>query len=467
MTVELSYWRAFSPTQLAGMKNVEKSILDMLVQCTDPDQLPDPDLLHRALDDDATAMWQIGATIGRDGYEPGDVAMSWLLLAAVRNHAGATVALCFELVELGRQLTDAGTNFGGFEVEARPEVCTPARLNRLALDWSRYIGPFLRRRSEIAEELLVSIDERSLIGRVWKAPGPTSRARLRVVDEIGEPSSKEGRHLALVYGELTKPLPLAESRAPLDVVETALAMEFPTFVPVIHEIMMDARLMATGGNPWVRLRPMLLLGPPGIGKTRFAQRLAALFGIGYEIMSAAGTIDNRMLAGTARGWSTVQPSFPILAIKRSGIANPLLVVDEVEKCVAGRNGSIHATLLGLLERESSRRFLDEALLAICDLSQISWVLTANSLIGIPAPLLSRVQIHDLTKLGPADDDAMIDRIIQDIATEYGIELGHLPEIDAADRARLHQALSRGASVRRIRATIAGYLARSDVSRSVH
>jgi hypothetical protein len=73
--------------------------------------------------------------------------------------------------------------------------------------------------------------------------------------------------------------------------------------------------------------------------------------------SAIELSDNRLLEGTARGWRDAQPSWPLLVMQQSNSANPLLLVDEIDKAIASRNGDVKATLLAMLEAENVRRAL--------------------------------------------------------------------------------------------------------------
>lgn len=475
MVTDLAIWRAFGPSRLDI--DVERRLLAAVQECTDPADFLERGQLTAALrGDNAEAMWAVGCARAKVEAEPSDVTMSWVLLAAMRGHVGAILGLACELVALATDMRHRPYVVRGFEIEAGNGPCTPSRLNRLALEWSRLVGPFLERHDAIAELLAgdrkLELPKKVILPNVDAKRSTPSRdvvlsgATLRVVDQVGDPESREGRPLVASYGHLTSPFSLAAPRARLDVIGTALRMEFPQYETVIGEILADARLMALAGNPWLRLRPILFVGRAGVGKSRLARRIGELAGIGCATLSGAGS-DNRALAGTARGWAGVQPSFPILAIKQIGIANPLICIDEIDKVSSRHSVSIYGTLLSLMERETSRRYYDEALLSVCDLSQISWIVTANSLDPIPAPLLSRVRVFDLSKSEPASPDVIIENVLRDIADEFGIASSRLPEIEPAARAKLQKALASGASIRAVRAVIAGYLARSEPTPAIN
>src|SRR3546814_13268954 len=98
-----------------------------------------------------------------------------------------------------------------------------------------------------------------------------------------------------------------------------------------------------------------------------------------------------MLQGTARGWASAQPAFPLILMRRCGTANPVIVVDEIDKAQATHNGDVRATLLSLLERETARAWPAERLLAACHLGEVSCILTANGTEQRAPPLLSRLR----------------------------------------------------------------------------
>ena len=153
---------------------------------------------------------------------------------------------------------------------------------------------------------------------------------------------------------------------------------------------------------------------PGCGKSFFAEKLADLLGGRLARMDAGGSSDNRMLAGTARGWGGAQPAYPLLAIARTGVANPLILLDEVDKARASHNGDLHATLLGMLDTKTARRWPDECLMSECDLSRVSWLMTANDASGLPRALMSRVQRVRVDVPGERYADAALASVAADV-----------------------------------------------------
>ncbi|MBF0373570.1 MAG: AAA family ATPase, partial [Alphaproteobacteria bacterium] len=267
------------------------------------------------------------------------------------------------------------------------------------------------------------------------------------------------------YGDLTRPLPLVGGDVDPEAFHAAMLAEFPNMTDAIARITDDLRLRRGAGVPWARFRPLLLVGPAGIGKTRFAKRVARLLGSGYGEVPAGGASDNRMLAGTARGWSTAQPALPLLIMHRSQTANPVILVDEIDKAGGSeRNGDLRATLLGLLEMETARAWSDEALLAPCDLSQISWILTANRAEPIAGPLLGRMAVITVRRPPASAFDTILHAILRDLAAELAVEPSMLPELDEQSVEALRTAFVKGTPVRLLKAAVTRALAASETVR---
>ncbi|WP_303482294.1 AAA family ATPase [Celeribacter halophilus] len=138
-----------------------------------------------------------------------------------------------------------------------------------------------------------------------------------------------------------------------------------------------------------RLRPLLLVGPPGIGKSHWARLLGEKLLAPTTVIEATGEPAAFSVTGNQRGWGTAGPGKPLESIISSGIANPVIVVDEVEKAgnIESQKGlrfSLTEGLLPLLERSTAAHWPCPYFRVSFDMSWIIWVMTANSLDGLPA-----------------------------------------------------------------------------------
>jgi hypothetical protein len=294
-------------------------------------------------------------------------------------------------------------------------------------------------------------------------PRRRTREKLVVAEALSLQISM-GDELAKRYGALATSLPLAGdftlNAAGDFAMIAALRKEFPWMGAAIEAIEDQMRLSAALDGGSLRLRPMLLVGPPGGGKTRFALRLAELSGCGFGMLNAAGSTDNRLLAGTARGWATASPCLPAQVMTRTRCANPLIVIDEIEKASPEtRNGRVQDTLLTMLEPASARAWPDEGLVTPLDLSRVNWLFTANSLEGLSAPLLSRLDVLEVGCPGPGHFEVLLAGILRDVAADFGRPADDLPRLAPEERALLQAGFEKGLSPRRLRAAVMRLLAR--------
>lgn len=211
-------------------------------------------------------------------------------------------------------------------------------------------------------------------------------------------------------------------------IKTALEDEFPWFADVTGWLLRQLAVRSAGSLGF-KIPPLLLLGPPGVGKTSYLQRLAELSALPFLSLSLAGKNDNRDLAGTARGWGTGHPSRVIALIKQHRIANPVILLDEIDKTGGSdHNGRITDTLLTLLEPASSARFYDDFLWGHADLSRVSWIATANSVATLPEALLGRLEVKRVGHPSPKDYPAIILRSVDCYLKSEGLDPAWIPAI---------------------------------------
>lgn len=217
-------------------------------------------------------------------------------------------------------------------------------------------------------------------------------------------------------------------RDELAVVEHTLATEFPWATQALTAVIEDLAGRAHYGSTILGLSPILFVGPPGTGKTRFAQRLSELLGSPSTVINLAGMGDAMFLKGTSRGWATGRPSRIIEFIKDTSIANPLFVLDEIDKAgqsLLSAGGNAQHALLDLLEPNNARRYHDVFLLTECDLSHCLYIATSNSLQNITPPLLSRLMPVFFPCPRAEDLPVIVRNMLGDLEREWGVPEGCL------------------------------------------
>jgi ATP-dependent Lon protease len=170
----------------------------------------------------------------------------------------------------------------------------------------------------------------------------------------------------------------------------------PNFREVVDDLRKSLAL-AVAGNEAVQFIPMLLLGEPGLGKTYFAKRLAHVLATGFEFVSMSSLTAGWVLTGASAQWHNARPGKVAQTLIEGEYANPVVVLDEVDKAGGDARYDPMGALYGLLERDTAVHFKDEFIDVDMDASHILWVATANDDSAIPEPILNRMNVYEIER----------------------------------------------------------------------
>lgn len=179
--------------------------------------------------------------------------------------------------------------------------------------------------------------------------------------------------------------------------------ELPNFREVLDDVKKQLALAASGRDG-LELTPMLLVGQPGIGKTHFGRRVAELLATGFGFVSMSSMTAGWVLSGSSSQWKNAKPGKVFDTFLHGQYANPVMMVDEIDKAGGDSQYDPLGALYSLLEHDTASQFIDEFVEIPIDASSVFWVATANEGARIPEPILNRMNVYEID---PPDYDGSV------------------------------------------------------------
>ena len=271
-------------------------------------------------------------------------------------------------------------------------------------------------------------------------------ARVRSVYQIADVERKLGKlqhnsearehdSLRATYERMLERGPERFQMKPSGIPEMApLYDALPNFTDVLDDVRRHVAL-SHDSSDGLEVTPMLLLGQPGIGKTHFARRIADLMGTGHGFVPMSSLTAGWVLSGASSQWKNAKPGKVFDTLVNGDYANPVILVDEIDKAASDAQYDPLGSLYSLLEHDTASSFVDEFAEVPIDASQVLWITTANDARGIPNPILNRMNVFEIQPLTPAQARHIALRLYQSIRTghDWGSRFDGAPPGDVLDK----------------------------------
>ena len=257
----------------------------------------------------------------------------------------------------------------------------------------------------------------------------------RRLGKLQNSDSREHDNLRNTYERMLELGPERFQVKPSGIPEMARLYDaLPNFADVLDDVRRHVALSQDSADG-LEVTPMLLLGQPGIGKTHFARQLADLIGTGMNLVSMGSLTAGWLLSGSASQWKGAKPGKVFESLVDGRYANPVIVIDEIDKAASDAQYDPLGSLYSLLEHDTASSFVDEFAEVPIDASQVLWIMTANDARAIPNPILNRMNVFEIEPLTAEQARHIALRLYQSIRSshDWGSRFDDAPSDELLDR----------------------------------
>lgn len=281
---------------------------------------------------------------------------------------------------------------------------------------------------------------------------------MRVLDKIG-PSEDSNRGSAeSTFARMLDPFDLVAAKVDADRIYLSLNSEFPWMREANEMVAQAAAFAARTQTKAFRLKPVLLNGVPGIGKTRWIRRVSEITGVPSHVISMAGVNTTKSIIGSERGWASARPSLPAYAFMSTEVANPIIYVDELDKSSGWEE--VADAFLPMIEKETSGRYPDIYLLGHMNLDAASFMFSANDLSKVSTAFVSRVKVVNVRAPNEREVCGVIATMVNEIGKEAMLDIFEISDLQENLMSRSTEIYIRNTNLREVRRFIEAEVGRT-------
>ncbi len=188
---------------------------------------------------------------------------------------------------------------------------------------------------------------------------------------------------------------------------------FPNF-EVLYRRVMQIMYLKSMHDSYFKMRPILLYGPPGCGKTKAVKEICRLLHMDLIAIDLSSSGDHTKITGTSQYWKGAGPGELALALSRSQCGNPMILFDEIDKVLPSHQGNPLDRILMLTEPETAQEFKDDFIGVPMDLRSCTIVAIANSIDNLPEPFLSRFECIEIQHLDLEGRKVMVETVYNEL-----------------------------------------------------